>query len=245
MSKKKWAIIVLAVIIGLSFLLYSCGKGNQNLEQDRIVVKKGTVKEKIVAVGSILPKHTISIKSNTSGIVGKLFYEDGDYVEKDAVLLQVTPSPTPQHIAEAHASVQEQLAVLKQTESHQKRLQKLLKMSLETPDNYAVAVKDVSTARARLNFAKQKLSLIQNGETTIAGKSIKTMVTSPMSGYILQRIVDVGDPVVPLTEMQEGTVLLIVANMKDLIFKGTVNEIDVSKISTGMQAEITILHYLT
>ena len=46
------------------------------------------------------------------------------------------------------------------------------------------------------------------------------MVNSPISVYILQRNVDVGDPVVPLTDSQEGTVLLVIANMQDLIFKG-------------------------
>lgn len=236
--KKKW--LALGSVIIIAIALYSCRGSHPTAGQETVTVKKGTVKEKIIAVGSIVPKHTITIKSNISGIVGQLFHEEGDYVEQDALLLQVSPSPTPQHIAEAHAEVQEQLAVVKQTESHQKRLEKLVKLALETPDNYSVAVKDMSTAKARLDMAQQKLSLIQNGETTIGGKNIKTMVSSPISGYILQRKVDVGDPVVPLTDMQEGTVLLVIANMQDLVFKGAVNEIDVAKISSGMKADISI-----
>ncbi|HEX2548664.1 MAG TPA: efflux RND transporter periplasmic adaptor subunit [Gammaproteobacteria bacterium] len=241
MISKKWLIIdaIIIIIIILFASLHSCKKNNST-NQEVIAVKKGTVKEKIIAVGSIVPKHTISVKSNISGIVGQLFHEEGDFVDQNALLLQVSPSPTPQSIAEAHANVKEQEANLEQTESHRQRLQQLLKLSLETPDNYAVAVKDVATNKARLEMAKQKLALLQKGETNIAGKSIKTMVNSPISGYILQRNVDLGDPVVPLTDSQAGTVLFVIANMDDLIFKGLVNEVDVAKISSGMIANIRI-----
>lgn len=236
--KKKWLIIIILLIICL--LVYSC-KGNHSTSgQETVTVKKGTVKEKIIAVGSIVPQHTISVKSNLSGIVGQLFHEEGDFVEQDALLLQVAPSATPQHIAEIHAEVKEHTAIVKQTESHQQRLEKLVKMALESPDNYSMAVKETATAKARLEMAQQKLALIQNGEATIAGKNIKTMISSPISGYILQRKVDVGDPVVPLTDMQEGTVLFVIANMQDLVFKGTVNEIDVAKITSGMKADVSI-----
>jgi HlyD family secretion protein len=52
--------------------------------------------------------------------------------------------------------------------------------------------------------------------------------------------VDVGDPVVPLTSYQPGTELASIADMTDLIFKGTVDEIDVGKISVGMLTRIKV-----
>lgn len=238
-SKKKWLVLIL-ILLGVGCLLYSCKKNNNPADPQMISIKKGTVKEKIIAVGSIVPQHTISVKSNISGIVGQLFHEEGEYVEQGALLMQVLPSPTPQSIAEAHANVKEQAAVVAQAESHRQRLEQLLKLSLETPDNYAVAVKDVAMNKARLEMAEQKLALLQNGETKIAGKNIKTMIQSPISGYILQRNVDLGDPVVPLTDSQAGTVLFVIANMEDLIFKGLVNEVDVAKISSGMIANIKV-----
>lgn len=242
MISKKWLIIdtIIIIVIGVMVSLHSCKKDNNAATDETVIVKKGTVKEKIIAIGSIVPKHTISVKSNISGTVGQLFHEDGDYVDQNALLLQVSPQATPQSIAEAHANVKEQEAIVAQTESHRQRLEQLLKLSLETPDNYAVAVKDVATNKARLEMAKQKLSLLQKGETNIAGKNIKTMINSPISGYVLQRNVDLGDPVVPLTDSQAGTVLFVIANMNDLVFKGLVNEVDVAKISPGMIANIRI-----
>ncbi len=42
-----------------------------------------------------------------------------------------------------------------------------------------------------------------------------------------------GGPVVPLTSYQAGTELATLADMTDIIFKGTVDEIDVGKLHTG------------
>jgi HlyD family secretion protein len=53
-------------------------------------------------------------------------------------------------------------------------------------------------------------------------------------------MVDPGDPVVPLTSYQEGTELATLADMSDLIFKGTVDEIDVGKLSVGMPVRLKI-----
>jgi HlyD family secretion protein len=50
----------------------------------------------------------------------------------------------------------------------------------------------------------------------------------------------VGDPVTPLTSYQEGTVLMKMANMERLLFKGTVDEIDVGKLREGMDAELKV-----
>jgi HlyD family secretion protein len=53
-------------------------------------------------------------------------------------------------------------------------------------------------------------------------------------------MVNQGDPVVPLTSYQAGTQLLSLADMNTLLFRGTVDEIDVGKISVGMPATIKI-----
>jgi HlyD family secretion protein len=238
-KQKKWLLSIVSLVI-FSLIFLGLTHRSQKETSDSVLVKKGAVAETVIAVGSIVPEHSISIKSHISGIVGQLYHAEGDFVRQGDLLIQVLPSPTPSAIAEAYSEVKQQTASLKQAESHRVRLEKLLKLALETPDNYSVAVKEVAMNKARLEMAKQKLDLIQNGKARIGGKDIKTMVYSPISGYILKRNVDVGDPVVPLTDMQEGTALFVIADMQDLIFKGLVNEMDVAKIHPGMLAQIHI-----
>ncbi len=57
---------------------------------------------------------------------------------------------------------------------------------------------------------------------------------------VLSKLVEEGDPVVPLTSYQAGTDLMTLAFMEDLMFKGTVDEIDVGRIHPGQEAEIKI-----
>lgn len=53
-------------------------------------------------------------------------------------------------------------------------------------------------------------------------------------------MINVGDPIVPLSSYQAGTVLFTLADMKKLLFKGTVDEIDVGKLKEGMEADIQV-----
>ncbi len=75
---------------------------------------------------------------------------------------------------------------------------------------------------------------------TIEETEIESIIKAPIDGYVLSKTVEVGDPVTPLTSYQEGTVLMKMANMERLLFKGTVDEIDVGKLQEGMEAEMKV-----
>ena len=75
---------------------------------------------------------------------------------------------------------------------------------------------------------------------TIGDEAVETVITSPIQGFILEKMVEIGDPVVPLTTFQEGTALMTMAKMDELLFRGTVDEIDVGRLAEGMPVEITI-----
>ena len=74
----------------------------------------------------------------------------------------------------------------------------------------------------------------------IGNTEIESIVKAPISGYVLSKAVQVGDPVTALTSYQEGTVLMKMASMEQLLFKGTVDEIDVGKLKEGMETEVKV-----
>jgi HlyD family secretion protein len=81
---------------------------------------------------------------------------------------------------------------------------------------------------------------LESGKVTIGGTRIESIIKAPISGVVLSKTVEVGDPVTPLTSFQEGTVLMKMANMEHLVFKGTVDEIDVGRLKEGMNVEIKV-----
>jgi HlyD family secretion protein len=95
-------------------------------------------------------------------------------------------------------------------------------------------------ARIARQQAHDNQDLTRSGRVTGGDTEVETIIRTTASGTVLSRAVNVGDPVVPLTSYQPGTELAAVADMGDLIFKGTVDEIDVGKITIGMPCRIKV-----
>ena len=95
-------------------------------------------------------------------------------------------------------------------------------------------------AQLRFKIALERFQLLQKGQVRLSNKNIDSIVKAPITGVVLSREVFTGDPVVPLTNFQPGTELCAMADMNNLLFKGTVDEIDVGKLQPGMMADIKI-----
>src|SRR5439155_5431186 len=93
-------------------------------------------------------------------------------------------------------------------------------------------------ASVALNKAQQDRELTRRGRLTQS--STESIIRAPAAGTVLTRTVNPGDPIVPLTSYQPGTEMASIADMSDLIFKGTVDEIDVGKLSVGMPTRIKV-----
>ena len=233
------AVVIVIALVMAAKIFSSLGK-----EKDQAIhtvkVEKGTIVEKALAVGTIEPVSQISVKSKISGVVKKLFVDVGESVQKGDPLLKVQPEPTPIELAEAKRQVD--LAKIQQNNlklelARQKNLQKEGMISLKDLQSAQAAFEQ---ADIRYKIASEKLALLVQGKIKIAKKLIETIIRAPISGSVLERTIELGDPVVPLTSYQEGTVLMRIANMSKLIFKGTVDEIDVGKLKAGMRAEIQL-----
>ena len=95
-------------------------------------------------------------------------------------------------------------------------------------------------ARIELERTRDNLALIREGRIDGRDDELESSIRAPAGGIVLERNVDPGDPVVPLTSYQEGTEMATLADMRDLLFKGTVDEIDVGKLQVGLPARLKI-----
>ena len=91
----------------------------------------------------------------------------------------------------------------------------------------------------QLSLARERLALQESGKVD-GGSTVETVIRSPIDGFVLEDSIEIGDPVVALSPYQEGTVLMRMAAMKDLLFRGTVDEIDVGRLTEGMPVIIKI-----
>ncbi len=241
-KKRKILILVSAVaVLGIvAFVLMSSKNGADPNKTPDVKVVRGTIMEKALAVGTIEPQNEVSIKSQVSGEIKKLFVDVGQYVHAGDPLLEVKPDPTPVELADAKRQLELAQVDFDNTSKEMSRKQLLHKRSLISDQEFENAQMQYRQSELRVKIARERLELMQSGKVTIDSTKIESIIYAPIDGYVLTRAVEVGDPVTPLTSYQEGTVLMKMANMSNLVFKGTVDEIDVGKLREGMPADIRI-----
>jgi HlyD family secretion protein len=240
MFKKIILILFLAIIVGAAgYFLLSGSMGNDD-KLKLIKAEKGSIIDKALAVGQIEPRQEVSIKSKIPGIVGKIHVEIGDYVSVGDPLIDVTPDPTPIEFAEAKRQVEIYEVAYNNAKREFERARTLNEKQLISSQDFEDKQAAMDESELRMKLASEKFALIGSGKTKVANRDVDNTINSTVSGMVLSRQVEEGDPVVPLTSYQEGTGLMTLAQMEDLIFKGTVDEIDVGKLSEGMECEIKI-----
>lgn len=240
--KKKIIISsgVLVVVVAVALIFFGGSRKNGDAVLPTVEVTRGTIIDKALAVGTIEPENEISIKSKVSGAVSRIFADAGTYVKAGQPLLELRPDPTPLELAEAKRGVELAQVEVDNTVKDRVRQESLLKKQLISAKEYEEFQRRYDETDLRLKIAKERLALLEKGKVTIGSTNIESIVKAPIDGFVLSKTVEVGDPVTPLTTYQEGTVLMKMANMSQLIFKGSVDEIDVGRLKEGLEVEVKV-----
>jgi len=240
LKKLILTVIVIGIVGAGVFLFVKSREGRNRIEYAEVAVTRGTLTEKALAVGKIDPDHEIVVKSQVSGIVENIHREVGEEVTQGDALLTIRPEPTPLELAEARRQLE--LAQLNKSflDTDLERTAVLYQSNYISVREYETALKATQEADVRVKQTSERLELLEKGNSRIGDILVESVIRAPTNGTVLQRMVNVGDPVVPLTSYQPGTELMRIASMEDLQFIGTVDEIDVGKIEPGMRAEITV-----
>jgi HlyD family secretion protein len=206
-----------------------------------VEIARGTIVDKALAVGQIVPDQEIQVKSQISGIVSKAYVEVGDRVEIGTPLFAITPDPTPLELAETERAVELAQVAYDRAQQELERYHSLWSGGITAKEQFDSRQKDFEHARIGLEQAKDKLELLKEGRIQRKNRaSVDSIIRASAAGTVLERKVNPGDPVVPLTTFQEGTVLMTLADMRTLEFKGTVDEIDVGKLNEGLPVRIQV-----
>jgi HlyD family secretion protein len=240
MRKGVVAVGVVLLIGGVSAALYSRSISQKDKAFKTVNVTKGPVVEKALAVGAIRPKREIAVKSKISGIVKRSYREVGDRVRAGDPLFEILPDPTPLELTEARREVEIAQNIFEQARKKFDRSKALRDEGILASQDWEQADKEIQDAQIRLNLATEKLALVEKGRVKTARMDVESIIRAPIDGTVLELLVNEGDPVVPLTSYQAGTALTNLADMTTLVFKGTVDEIDVGKLHEGMPARIKV-----
>ncbi len=241
---KPMRVVVGTVVVGMAAVGILLWARNAAAKEDglkTVEVTRGTIVDKALAVGQIVPDQEIQVKSQISGLVKTCYVEVGDRVEAGQPLFSITPDPTPLELADAERAVELAQVGYDRSQQDLERSHSLWSGGIVAKDQFDARQKEFDQSRIALEQAQDKLALLKEGRIERRhGPGVDSIIRSSASGTVLERKVNPGDPVVPLTTFQEGTVMMTIADMRQLLFRGTVDEIDVGKLHEGMPVRIEI-----
>tara|TARA_R110002111_G_scaffold113400_4_gene174198 strand:+ start:7174 stop:8331 length:1158 start_codon:yes stop_codon:yes gene_type:complete len=256
MKRTKTIIFLIVIVVAFGGALMYLWNKNQ---EDPITYtsespEEQTIVVKTVATGSIVPKEEILIKPNISGVIEEIFIEAGEYVKQGDLIAQIRVIPNVSSLTSAKnniASNQTALQTAKinlETQQANYDRQKALfdKGVISANDfegvknSYLQTKQSVEQAKINVNSANQNYDIIKTGTTSGLGNIAQTQVRATVSGMVLDVPVKAGNQVIEANNFNEGTSIASLADVKQMIFEGKVDESEVGKIKEGLPLEITV-----
>ncbi|KJG06002.1 membrane protein [Photobacterium angustum] len=210
-----------------------------------LTAKNATIEKQAIAVGQIMPAQAVKIKSQIEGIVDKIYVNLGDKVEAGSPVIKLRPNPTPQDLTRVNADLLKSKADLESAKIKLANLKRLAAQKIIPAnfDAYIQAQAAVKSKTAELKQKQQESDLMSKGESDAGSTKLTSIIYAPINGTVLDVKVDVGEPITSTESNQAATEIMTMADMKNIIFKGSVSEHDAAQLTEGMPVNLTLAPY--
>lgn len=237
----KWAAILTAaaLVVGTFVFLYMKSRPKDEVYEVNTAQVKDLEKTTIVT-GKIEPRDEVNIKPQISGIVTELYKQAGETVRKDEVIARVKVIPDMSSLSSAENRVRLARIALTQARTDFDRMKALVDEQVVSQEDYEKAQVALRQAEAEEASARDALNIVRDGASLSNADMSTTLIRSTIDGLVLDVPVKVGNSVILSNSFNDGTTIATVADMKNLIFKGSVDETEVGRISEGMPVSITV-----
>jgi len=196
--------------------------------------------KKTVATGSVVPHKEIEIKPVVSGIISEIYVEEGKMVKKGDLIAKIRLIPNMINLNNAMSRVDQAKINLEDARRTYDRQYELLKKGVIAKAAFDSYETKFDIAKEELQTAQENLQLIKEGQIKKKGAPTNTLVRATIAGMVLDIPVEIGNQVIEANNFNAGTTIATVADMKDMIFKGKIDETEVGKIKLGMPLILTI-----
>jgi RND family efflux transporter MFP subunit len=252
MRKKRWIwILVIAVAAG-GALAATRGRDKADPKADSSPFRLGKVQAEdlqvsVREVGVVDPVTKVDVKSAVSGKVLGLRVREGAVVKSGDVLAEIEPDVNQaQSLSDVQASVKDAELKLLDAEREFTTQKALFEQGLLGADSFRATQNKRNQAEEILRAARMRYQIVEDRGIPISGNaaSQRARVTAPMAGVVIKKGVELGDMVTSgVSSFNAGTVLFTVADLKTLIIRVNLNEVDIAKVHVGQPVRITLDAY--
>lgn len=231
--KRRFIYIGSAVIILVAgFLVYkSLSKPKQTVSVETAKVEKGSISNTVTATGTLEAVKTITVGTQVSGVIDKIFVDYNSVVKKGQLLAQLDETPLLAQLEQTKASVDQAEAQVKYQKATYERYKALLAKKLiaqadydQVEFNYQNAVGALKNAQS--NYDKNKINLSY------------ARIYSPIDGVVLDRAVEVGQTVA--ASFNTPTLFTIANDLTQMKVEAKVDEADIGQLKLDQRVEFTV-----
>ena len=245
MKKKTWIAIAGVVIAAAAGAVILANGGEELTEVQTAKVSRETIVQKVNATGRIQPKTQVRISADVSGKIIALHVEEGEWVDKGKLLVELDNERYLAAVESAEANVRSAQADAKLVEQNMRKAEKdydrakdVVARKLESQ-----SVLDTTEAAYRVEVARYASALeqVENARATLkqANDSLsKTKIYAPMSGTISDLDKEAGEIAIG-SQFQED-LIMIVADLTEMEAQVNVDENDIVNVKVGQDAEIRV-----
>ena len=254
MKRKKWIgiLVVLLALGGVAFMKAKNGKDKADPKAENTPFRLGKAQQEdlqvsVREVGVVDPVTKVDVKSAISGRVVALKVREGAVVKQGDVLAEIEPDVNQaQSLSDVQASVKDTELKLQDAERDFTMQKALFDQGLLGSDAYRASEIRRDQARENLRAAQMRYQIVEDRGIPISGNASSQMarVTSPMSGVVIKKGVELGETVTSgVSSFNAGTVIFTVADLKSLIIRVNLNEVDIAKVHVGQPVRVTLDAY--
>ena len=230
-------ILVLGALWAAAFFIKSNSKSAVTYETMKPFISN--IEKKTVATGKVVPEDEIEIKPQISGIIEKIFMEEGEMVKAGDLIARIKVVPNEQSLNQSRGRVRNAELALNNITIEYNRNKALF-------DKGVISNQDFNNLQLQYDQAQQELSNSQSDYQIIrrgsAGGSAtaNTNIRATVDGTILEIPVEEGDQVIQSNNFNDGTTIATIADLTKMIFEGKVDEGEVGKLQVGTPLKISL-----
>ncbi len=235
MNKKKTLVIVaVAAIAALAVWLLSGGKKEEKITFDTAAVAPANIMNSITATGTIEPVTSVTVGTQVSGIVSKLFVDYNSVVKKGQVIAELDKTNLMSQLNTAKTQLATAQSQLNYQTANYKRYKTLFEKGLVAADDFDNAKLSYTQAKEQVASAKEE---VQRAQTNLGYATI----TSPIDGVVLSKSVEEGQTVAASFSTPE--LFTIAQDLTNMQVVANVDEADIGDVKEGERVTFTVDAY--
>lgn len=228
---KIWYVVGVVILIALVSWLWPDSKKKEEVSFVTEKVAPANIQNSITATGSIEPVTEVTVGTQVSGIISKIYVDYNSVVKKGQIIAELDKTNLISNLNTAKANLSNAESTLNYQTANYKRYKELYGKGLVSADEYENALLSYKQAKEQVVSAKES---VQTAQTNLGYATI----TAPIDGVILSKAVEEGQTVAASYNTPE--LFTVAKDLKDMQVVADVDEADIGNVTEGARVTFTV-----